>query len=50
MSKYNPLWKYVKDNNKDEAKAVLEKMAKLYDADSAMGKKIRELQDKIAHL
>ena len=41
---------YLKDNNRDDAKAVLEKMAKLYDADSAMGKKVRELQEKIANL
>lgn len=41
---------YLKDNNKADAKAVLEKMAKLYDADSAMGKKVRELQEKIANL
>ncbi len=38
---------YLKDNNKEEALAVLEKMAKLYDADTAMGKKVRELQEKI---
>ena len=41
---------YLKDNNKKDASAVLEKMAELYGADTDMGKRVRELQDKIAKL
>ena len=29
MSKYDPLWKYVKDNNKDEYKLSFEEVKKL---------------------
>ena len=38
---------YLKDNNKKEAKIVLEKMITLCDGDSPMGKKVRELQEKL---
>lgn len=38
---------YLKDNNREDAKEVLEKMAKLYEEDDAMGKKVRELLEKI---
>jgi len=38
---------YLKDNNRDDARVILEKMAMLYDEDDAMGKKVRELQEKI---
>jgi hypothetical protein len=41
---------YLKDNNRDDARVVLEKMAKLYEADDAMGKKVRELLDKLSKL
>lgn len=41
---------YLKDNNRDEARLVLEKMAKLYEDDDAMGKKVRELLEKISTL
>lgn len=41
---------YLKDNNRKDAKAVLEKMAKLYEEDDPMGKKVRELLDKISKL
>ena len=29
MSKYNPLWKYVKENNKDEYKLSFEEVKKI---------------------
>ena len=29
MSKYNPLWKYIKDNNKDEYKLSFEEIGKI---------------------
>ena len=38
---------YLKNNNRDDARVVLEKMAKLYDKDDAMGKKVRELLRKL---
>ena len=38
---------YLKDNNKEEALAVLEKMRKIYDADTVMGKKVRGLLDNL---
>ena len=41
---------YLKDNNRDDAIIVLEKMAKLYEEDEAMGKKVRELLEKISKL
>lgn len=41
---------YLKENNKEEAVAVLEKMAKIYDGDTVMGKKVRDLQDKLLKL
>jgi hypothetical protein len=41
---------YLKDTNKDDAKEVLDKMAKLYEEDDAMGKKVRELLEKISEL
>ena len=41
---------YLKDNNKDDAKEVLDKMSKLYEEDDAMGKKVRELLEKISEL
>ena len=41
---------YLKDNNRDDARMVLEKMAKLYEEDDAMGKKVRELLEKISKL
>lgn len=41
---------YLKDNNKDEASAVLEKMCKLLDEDDSIGKLARELQAKINEL
>lgn len=41
---------YLKGNDKEAAKAVLEKMAALYDADNAMGKQVRELQRRIEEL
>ena len=41
---------YLKDNNKKDALAVLEKMATLYEADNVMGKQVRELQQKIENL
>jgi hypothetical protein len=41
---------YLKDNNKDDAKEVLDKMAKLYEEDDAMGKKVRELLEKLSEL
>jgi len=41
---------YLKDNNRDDAKEVLEKMTKLYEEDDAMGKKVRELLEKISKL
>jgi hypothetical protein len=41
---------YLKDNNRDDAKVVLGKMAKLYEEDDAMGKKVRELIGKLVDL
>ena len=41
---------YLKDNNRKDAKAVLEKMARLYEEDDAMGKKVRELLGKMSQL
>ena len=41
---------YLKDNDKKGALAVLEKMATLYDADNVVGKRVRELQQKIEDL
>jgi len=41
---------YLKDNNRDDARVILEKMAMLYDEDDAMGKKVRELLEKISEL
>ena len=41
---------YLKDNNRDDAIIVLEKMAKLYEEDDAMGMKVRELLEKISIL
>ena len=41
---------YLKDNNKNDAKEVLEKMVELYDANSAMGKKVRELLGHLVNL
>lgn len=41
---------YLKDNNRNDAIDVLEKMAKLYEEDDAMGKKVRELLEKISKL
>ena len=41
---------YLKDNNKDDAKEVLDKMSKLYEEDDAMGKKVRELLEKLSEL
>ena len=38
---------YLKDNNKKEAKIILEKMTTLCVEDSPMGKKVRELQEKL---
>ena len=38
---------YLKDNNKEDARKVLEEMATLCDEDSPMGKKVRELQEKL---
>ena len=38
---------YLKDNNKKEAKIILEKMTTLCTKDSPMGKKVRELQEKL---
>lgn len=38
---------YLKDNNINDAKVVLEKMEKLYDANSTMGMKVRELLEMI---
>ena len=38
---------YLKDNNREDAKSVLNKMSNLYDANSDMGKKVRELLEKI---
>lgn len=38
---------YLKDNNKEDAKKVLEKMTTLCDTDSPMGKKVRELREKL---
>lgn len=35
---------YLKDNNKEEASVILKKMAVLYEANTAMGKRVRELQ------
>ena len=41
---------YLKDNNRNDARLVLEKMAKLYEEDDAMGKKVRELLEKISQI
>ena len=41
---------YLKDNNKADASEVLAKMVILYDAETAIGRKARELQNKIADL
>ena len=41
---------YLKDNNKEYASLTLEKMTNLYDKNTFIGKKIRELQFKIADL
>lgn len=41
---------YLKDNNKDDASTVLAKMGKIYDVDTAVGKRVRELQSKIINL
>ena len=41
---------YLKDNNKEDAKEVLEKMANLYEEDDPMGQKVRELLKKIHDL
>ena len=41
---------YLKDNDKKGALAVLAKMATLYDADNVVGKRVRELQQKIEEL
>ena len=41
---------YLKDNNRKDASTVLAKMAVLYDADTAVGKQVRELQQKIEDL
>lgn len=41
---------YLKDNNKDEAKNILKKMAKLYADDDALRKKVSELLMKIEQL
>lgn len=41
---------YLKDNNKDDASAVLAKMGEIYDIDTAVGKRVRELQSKIINL
>ena len=41
---------YLKDNNRNDAKVVLEKMAKLYEEDDAMGKQVRELLGKLEDL
>ena len=41
---------YLKDNNRHDAKEVLDKMATLYEEDDPMGKKVRELQKRIADL
>lgn len=38
---------YLKDNNKKDAKKVLDKMEKLDDTDQIMAKKVRELQEKL---
>ena len=41
---------YLKDNNKTDASEVLSKMVTLYDAETVIGRKARELQNKIADL
>lgn len=41
---------YLKDNNRRDALTVLSKMAILYDADTVVGKQVRELQQKIKDL
>ena len=41
---------YLKDNNKAGASEVLAKMVTLYDAETVIGRKARELQNKIADL
>ena len=41
---------YLKDNNKSDASEVLKKMVTLYDAETVIGRKARELQKKIADL
>lgn len=41
---------YLKDNNKTDASEVLAKMVTLYDAETVIGRKARELQNKIADL
>lgn len=38
---------YLKDNNKEEAKKILEKMETLADIDPIMAKKVRELREKL---
>jgi hypothetical protein len=41
---------YLKDNNRRDALTVLAKLAVLYDADTVVGKQVRELQQKIKDL
>lgn len=41
---------YLMDNNKEDAIVTLDKMAKIYDADTVMGKKARDLKDKLLRL
>lgn len=41
---------YLKDNNKSDASEVLKKMVTLYDAETVIGRKARELQNKISDL
>ena len=36
MSKYEPLWKYIKENNKDEYKLSFEEVKKKYDLNLIM--------------
>jgi hypothetical protein len=44
---WNLVIAYLKDNNKKEAKVVLEKMSTRYDENTAVGKKVRELESKL---
>ena len=39
---------YLKDNNKEEASMILQKMAILYEANTAMGRRVRELQAELS--